>query len=131
VSLIRRRSGGAKPRDRRRRKPEERYAAYLGVRVNVELGAAIDAVCEATSMRRSDCLRHLLGAGLSAWQNNPEARMVEEAEALGVDITVGLQAELVKESRNLRITQSDFARRLLVEGLKVWRDERNAKARPR
>jgi len=82
-------------------------------------------------MRQSDCLRHLLGAGLRAWKSNPEVRMVEEAEALGFNITTRLQSALQKEGQRLRISQSDFARRLLVEGLKVRRDEERAKPRPR
>jgi hypothetical protein len=105
----------------------DRYDAYLGLRVSVELDAAIEAMAAATCMRPSDCVRWLLKHGLMAWQENPEARMAEELVARGVDVTPALQADLAEESKKLRVSQSDFARRLLVEGLKVWRKQQRAK----
>jgi hypothetical protein len=105
----------------------DRYDAYLGVRVSVKLDAAIEAMAEATNTRPSDCLGWLLKHGLKAWQENPEARMAEELVARGVDITPALQADLAEESKKLRVSHSDFARRLLVEGFKVWREQQRAK----
>lgn len=108
----------------------DRHDIHLGLRIGPELDAALELVGEAEGMRPSDFLRRIFDEGLKAWRANPDAWKEEPMlVARGLNITTELRAELLEEAEKARMSQSDFARRMFLEGLKVWRAQRTPKTR--